>query len=968
MTDFIGKLLGPYKLEAQLGKGGMATVYRAYQTTMKRYVAVKVMAPDLASDPGFVGRFMREVELIAALEHPHILPVIDYGEAEGNHYLVMRYIEGGSLDDLMKRQTLSLEEAARLVGQMASALDYAHKRGVIHRDFKPNNVLLDGDRNCYLTDFGIARLTTAENRMTMTGTIMGTPAYMSPEQGTGGTVDARSDLYSLGVVLYEMVVGRLPFTADTPASMIFQHAFQPPPPPTQFKPEIIPSVVAVITRSLAKSPGDRYQSGLEMTRAFETAIGKFSGAGTPPKGFPRPDLEGQTFVGSGVTPPPGTLPSMQPDRTFVATPPPGTYAPATRSTPPPPAAPPPTMPPAAETKPRSPVPIIAAALVVAAILGVGGFFAANTLLQQQATQAFNTQSAASTLDGQTRVAVLALSATKTPTETPTFTVTPSLTPTDTLTFTPTFTFTPSHTPTPNATETFVADRLATLAQGETNQTATLVAQANATSTAVINLAASQIALNQQNTLTAQAVETNAVRTSTAQFFGTATRAAFVATSVAATSTARARPSATRPPPTVPLATATPRILTSTPRPTLAPTRTGSGANDITGNNPQQVVGLLASQGFVPNSAGKTLSGPLDLAIQPVADTNFYRWRYLDRNVDVADFVLSTRFTWNSPGTDGECGFVVRFSEPGDQKFRFYAFTVGADDGYRVIEYDETTDSIMRSGQISGLNTKDGGSNHLLLVGIGSNFQLFANGRSVAKVELTKFATGSLAVMTSTRDSTNVECLFEDAWSYQLTNTSLANSDTLNGLNSADPKTILSTLATAKLIPSASVAVTSQDNTNSLTSDSDKNNVFYRKTVGSATAKDFVISVDVSNDFTTKTTACGVHFFGDSNNLMAFFYFPTKAFRIDAYVNKKWLEQPLVRSSADGIRTSYGTANRITVVVYNGKGTFFVNGVKVGEVDKVPLTRGAFGYYMEKGTDDSSDTCSFNNFYSWVITR
>src|SRR5947209_3187357 len=185
MTDFVGRTLGPYKLEAALGKGGMATVYRAFQATVKRYVAIKVMASEIADQPGFIERFEREAEVIASLEHPHILPVIDYGNADGVHYLVMRYIEGGSLEDRMRRKALSLQETARMMTQMASALDYAHKRGVVHRDLKPNNVLLDSSENAYLTDFGIARLTQSDSKLTATGSVMGTPAYMSPEQGMG---------------------------------------------------------------------------------------------------------------------------------------------------------------------------------------------------------------------------------------------------------------------------------------------------------------------------------------------------------------------------------------------------------------------------------------------------------------------------------------------------------------------------------------------------------------------------------------------------------------------------------------------------------------------------------------------------------------------------------------------------------------------------------------------------------------
>src|SRR5258708_18255439 len=237
--------MGPYRLEVMLGKGGMATVYRAYQASVKRYVAIKVMSPEIASQPGFKERFDREAEVIASLEHPHIVPVIDYGTEEGTNYLVMRYIEGGSLEDRMRKTPLTLQEAAHFLDQIASALSYAHKRGVIHRDLKPNNVLLDSGENAYLTDFGIARLAQSQTRLTATGSVMGTPAYMSPEQGMGSPVDARSDLYTLGVVLYEMVLNRLPFSADTPAAMIFQHVYEKPKDPPPIRPHLPNSGITV---------------------------------------------------------------------------------------------------------------------------------------------------------------------------------------------------------------------------------------------------------------------------------------------------------------------------------------------------------------------------------------------------------------------------------------------------------------------------------------------------------------------------------------------------------------------------------------------------------------------------------------------------------------------------------------------------------------------------------------------------
>jgi serine/threonine-protein kinase len=294
MTNYVGRTLGPYKLEAPLGKGGMAAVYRAYQASVKRYVAIKVMAPEVAEQAGFVERFEREAQMIASLEHPHILPVIDYGLADGLHYIVMRYIEGGSLDERMRRKQLSLQECARFLTQIASALDYAHRKGVVHRDLKPNNVLLDSDENSYLTDFGIARLTQSQTRLTATGSVMGTPAYMSPEQAMGRPVDGRSDIYTLGVMLYEMVLNKLPFAADTPAALIFQHVYERPPAPRSIEPDISDSVALVLDRAMAKSPDARYQLAADLASAFAEAINYRSSTpqkSAPAVGGPSMDME-----------------------------------------------------------------------------------------------------------------------------------------------------------------------------------------------------------------------------------------------------------------------------------------------------------------------------------------------------------------------------------------------------------------------------------------------------------------------------------------------------------------------------------------------------------------------------------------------------------------------------------------------------------------------------------------------------
>ncbi|MBZ0308142.1 MAG: serine/threonine protein kinase, partial [Anaerolineae bacterium] len=215
MTDHSGKTLGQYQIKERIGKGGMAVVYRAYQASMKRDVAIKVMATELGRDPDFVERFKREAELFAVLQHPHILPVIDFGHHGDAVFIVMRLVEGGSLDEWIKRSKIDLPLAARMLEQIGSALSFAHDKGIVHRDLKPNNVLLDTQGNTYLTDFGIAKMLAGTTKLTATNAVLGTPAYMAPEQWRGDTIDARTDLYSLGIMAYEMVTGRLPFEADT---------------------------------------------------------------------------------------------------------------------------------------------------------------------------------------------------------------------------------------------------------------------------------------------------------------------------------------------------------------------------------------------------------------------------------------------------------------------------------------------------------------------------------------------------------------------------------------------------------------------------------------------------------------------------------------------------------------------------------------------------------------------------------
>ena len=268
-----GQMLGSYRIISQVGKGGMATVYKAYQSSMDRNVAIKVLPRQLAESPEFAARFQQEARIIARLEHPHILPVFDFGESDGVTYFVMRYLEAGTLKTKMEAGPLSLSEIDRLFTQLAEALNYAHGHGIVHRDLKPANALIDGDGNLFLTDFGIAKLLeSASPRLTQTDAILGTPAYISPEQAKAETVNQRSDIYSLGIILYEMVTGSVPFVADTPLAVILKHISDPLPPPSILKKDIPESIERVILKALAKEPDNRYATAAEFLSTWKRAL------------------------------------------------------------------------------------------------------------------------------------------------------------------------------------------------------------------------------------------------------------------------------------------------------------------------------------------------------------------------------------------------------------------------------------------------------------------------------------------------------------------------------------------------------------------------------------------------------------------------------------------------------------------------------------------------------------------------
>ena len=299
--------VGKYELVERLGKGGTAQVYKAFQPGVERFVAVKVLHNHLSDSDDFVQRFQREARGVGQLQHNHIARVIDFDVDNNQYYMVMDYIQGGTLQALIQQSgALPTEKALRLAAQLADAIAYAHQQGIIHRDIKPANIMFIDETHAQalLTDFGLARLL-GDDALTMTGSMIGTPAYMSPEVVRGEQADEQADVYSLGVVLYQMVTGRTPYTADTPHSMIWKQMNEPLPPPRQLKADIPKAVEQLILKALASEPPNRFQSANHFRDAIQQTLAQL--------GLPQP-----TFA--RATPPPPPPKHQTPALTFTLPP------------------------------------------------------------------------------------------------------------------------------------------------------------------------------------------------------------------------------------------------------------------------------------------------------------------------------------------------------------------------------------------------------------------------------------------------------------------------------------------------------------------------------------------------------------------------------------------------------------------------------------------------------------------------
>jgi serine/threonine-protein kinase len=374
MEELIGKQFGPYRIVEKLGEGGMAVVYKAYQESLGRYAAIKVLRAELARDEEFVNRFRREALAVANLHHPNILTVYDAGAAHGVYYIVMGLIDGGSLKDLLLRGPMDPHHAASVASQLADALDYAHRQGVIHRDVKPSNVLMTTDGRPMLTDFGIAKAMYESSALTRTGVTIGTPEYMAPEQIQGQPVDGRADIYALGIVLYEMLSGWAPFSAPTPVATLYKQVNESPPPIHQVNMNVPEWLEGVVNRALAKRPETRYQHASEFAealrqgppvRAADAAIVAARPAPEAPAGSPRGPVTPPGGRGSQPTPRPDRGPAATPAPGRSATPVPALSASAVSAVP----GPTPATPPRAKRKLA--VPLLVGAIVILALALLG---------------------------------------------------------------------------------------------------------------------------------------------------------------------------------------------------------------------------------------------------------------------------------------------------------------------------------------------------------------------------------------------------------------------------------------------------------------------------------------------------------------------------------------------------------------------------------------------------------------------
>ncbi|MCU0479789.1 MAG: bifunctional serine/threonine-protein kinase/formylglycine-generating enzyme family protein [Anaerolineae bacterium] len=607
--NLVGQSLGQYQLLELLGVGGMGAVFRAYQPNLQREVAIKVLTSTLATDPDYMARFTREATTSASLEHPHIVPVYDFGADKGVSYVAMRLLTGGSLEERLAQRFAdnmplpAPSEVIELLRQLASALDYAHSKGVVHRDIKPSNIMFDNRGSAFIVDFGIAKLTNSTTGLTGTGMVMGTPSYMPPEQWKNEGVNAQSDQYALAAVIYAMLVGKPPFQAPTPYALMNMHLNEMPTPVHQSRANLGMAITQVLYKAMAKDSHDRYVTLADFARDFEKAIG--NPMVETPTGFLTFPVRKQPRSGALT---PSQFPQRQPTPTPYGIPsqPPTPYGMQQPPTPTPYPAP---YPPSGtggwspnipqNRKNRAP-------LIMGGVVGLLAIVIIGVIMILGRGDGNGGISATATAN-----AVVIL---RTDTPAPTVTDSPTETPTPTSTATSTATDTPS----PTATHTPTAIFTATLSQTDRASTQEAVIEAT------LNMISAQTAQAQsvENTIVARIERTTIAQAQTA----TAN-----APTITPTPTSTATSTATDTPTFTPTSTITP-MPTKTPIPTATYTNTVPPPTAYVTNTD------IPSTPYVTNTPVPTEPVPIGFpGGLPVTSNS--QWRPVIRNIDGVNMAL-----------------------------------------------------------------------------------------------------------------------------------------------------------------------------------------------------------------------------------------------------------------------------------------------------------------------------------------
>lgn len=742
VENLAGQTLGQYLLRELIGRGGMAAVYRSYQQSLKRTVAVKILPPGINVSQQALARFTREAETAAALEHPHIVPIYDYGTIHDISFVVMRMLTGGTLSERLKQHVVtgqplpSLNEIADLLSKLGSALDYAHNAGVVHRDIKPSNIMFDNHGNPFLTDFGIAKLLDESvTQLTQQGGTLGTPTHMPPEQWRGENITPASDQYAMAVVIYQVITGRLPFDAPTPHALMFKHLGEMPPPLHLERSQVPEAVTRVLDRALAKNPADRFPTITAFAQAFSHAT---AGVVSSPTGFftfelpkAEPSLAptpAPTPLGQMPTPPP-TAPPMMPAPPID----PMTYRLPT-------SAPIPTVPATPQTR-GFPWVLAVLLFIVFAGLGAAGVVLSGVL--DSGSDSGDDETEEVIVTEETPAAPFGAEATEEATaDVNEILPSPTTSPTATVTF----------SPRELAQQTI--DARATL---DTEFTAIAAEQQTATATFFTATPTATITPSATQTLTPSPTPTATTTPSpTVTLTGSPTADIIRIADETATAASRRRPS--------------PTTAIRQPTPTRSPlviTPTSPGVVNINSNNPVDVIAALERTNYISTTDGQ-IGARLSSYTIDLSDWDD-RIEWYAFNGEYEGFVASVDIEWGPGDFQDNCGLVFRgiFA---DEVWDMYRVVV---DRNQWVAFQRMDDSLWSEESfeyfnVPPLDTSAGATNRLLVVADGGVFSVFINGEYVGGFLDFTYTTGFVAVAATTYlESEETYCRFNNGWVWSI---------------------------------------------------------------------------------------------------------------------------------------------------------------------------------------------------------